>query len=157
MKMVEDVLERIDRTGWGDGPWTTEPDRVDFEHAGNPCLLLRNMYEGNWCGYVAVSTGHPVFEVGYADVPDGVDCVHGGLTYADHCNGPICHVPREGQPDDVWWLGFDCGHGGNYMPGLDGRVSPLSRQWAIFSTHYWTVDEVKEETMRLAKALAALT
>ena len=42
---------------WGQGPWDDEPDRVDFEHAGFPCLLLRNPRLGQWCGYVAVPPG----------------------------------------------------------------------------------------------------
>lgn len=28
----------------------------------------------------------------------------------------ICHVPRAGQPDNVWWLGFDCAHSGDLSP-----------------------------------------
>ncbi len=32
----------IDRSGWGRGPWDAEPDRVEFEHTGLPCLLRRN-------------------------------------------------------------------------------------------------------------------
>jgi hypothetical protein len=46
--------------------------------------------------------------------------VHGGLTYSDSCNlgAEICHVPAPGQPDDVWWLGWDCGHFMDVSPYL---------------------------------------
>jgi hypothetical protein len=27
-------------------------------------------------------------------------------------------VPEPGEPDDVWWLGFDCGHYTDISPGL---------------------------------------
>lgn len=39
----------------------------------------------------------------------GLPClaVHGGLTYSDRCHDDICHVPAPGEPDDVWWFGFD--------------------------------------------------
>jgi hypothetical protein len=41
--------------------------------------------------------------------------VHGGLGYAeDHVPDPNRIVP----PDGRWWFGFDCGHAGDYMPGL---------------------------------------
>jgi hypothetical protein len=103
----------IDRSGWGAGSWDEEPDRVDFEHAGFPCLILRTRM-GFLCGYVAVPEGHPDFEKTYDDI--GVD-VHGGLTYAAHCSGHICHVPAPGAPDNVWWLGFDCAHCWDIAPG----------------------------------------
>lgn len=102
------------KSEWGDGPWQFEPDRLEFVHAGLPCMLIRNRL-GNWCGYVAVCEGHPAFKQDYNNVP--VD-VHGGLTYSAPCQGHICHVPKPGEPDDVWWLGFDCGHAWDYIPAF---------------------------------------
>ncbi len=37
---LENLNFTVDKTGWGDGPWNDEPDRVDFHHAGFACLLL---------------------------------------------------------------------------------------------------------------------
>jgi hypothetical protein len=111
----------FDKSTWGDGPWQYEPDRVEFEHAGLPCLALRNPH-GAWCGYVAVPPGHPLHGKDY-DVPDV--SVHGGLTYANRCSGHICHVPKPGDPDDVWWFGFDCGHFQDLMPGMAARLRRL--------------------------------
>lgn len=45
--------------------------------------------------------------------------VHGGLTYAAGCSGHICHVPAEGEPDNVWWFGFDCAHSGDLCPQME--------------------------------------
>src|SRR5262252_4875039 len=104
----------IPKAEWGDGPWQTEVDREDFEHAGFPCLALRNHY-GCWCGYVGVPAGHPAYQQAYTDV--NVE-VHGGLTYAGECSPPICHIPKPDQSDDVWWLGFDCGHCFDLLPGF---------------------------------------
>lgn len=96
------------KAGWGDGPWQSEPDRVEFEHAGLTCLLLRNG-AGVWCGYVGLPPGHRYYKAERRDVPVSV---HGGLTYASECDGDICHKPKPGDPENVWWFGFDCGHGG---------------------------------------------
>lgn len=144
--------EPIDKSTWGDGPWQTEPDRVEWDHAGLPCLALRNHW-GNWCGYAAVPPGHPLHGQDY----DSVDVdVHGSLTYADRCDGPICHVPKPGEPDDVWWFGFDCGHCFDVMPAMDARA--LARHEAPLhfpNASYKTLDYVQAETNRLAEQLAA--
>jgi len=75
-------------------------------------LAVRNS-EGFWCGYVGVPPGHPWHGQGYDDVDAHA---HGGLTYGGLCNGVICHVPREGEPAEVFWLGFDCAHAGDASP-----------------------------------------
>lgn len=153
----------IDRSKWGSGPWDAEPDRVDFEHAGFACLLLRHPRMGHWCGYVGVPSNHAAYGKGYNDVE--VD-VHGGLTYANQCSGRICHVPSPGMPDDVWWLGFDCAHAGDFSPSsnqfhgaypwpieqYDHEASTANPDWRI--DKYRTVDWVRGETERLADQLA---
>lgn len=103
------------REEWGDGPWQNEPDRVEFKHEDFDCLILRTQ-SGHLCGYVALTSEHPDFEKDYDSV--NVEC-HGGLTYANHCSGHICHVPKEGEEDNVWWLGFDHAHSGDYSPQLN--------------------------------------
>jgi hypothetical protein len=138
---VSVVSEPVDRSGWPAGPWDGEPDRVEFEHAGLPCLLNRS-HLGAWCGYAAVSPGHALHGKSY-EAPD-VD-VHGGLTYADACFGPICHVPKPGEPDDVWWFGFDCAHGGDSVP---------SWPRGVFAGTYRDLAYVRRETEQLAEQLA---
>lgn len=39
----------IDKSAWGPGPWQDEPDRVEWEHAGLPCLMVRSRDLGQWC------------------------------------------------------------------------------------------------------------
>lgn len=135
------------KAAWGDGPWLHEPDRVDFEHAGLPCLLLRNR-AGAWCGYAAVPPGHPLHGKDY-ETPD-VE-VHGGLTYASACDRHICHVPKPGEPDDVWWFGFDCSHSGDISPAYD---LPRGERYSSYTDQYRTVDYARAETARLAEQLA---
>jgi hypothetical protein len=104
---------------------------------------------GNWCGYVAVPPGHPSWGVDYNDVHVEV---HGGLTYADLCDGAegegICHVPNEGEPANVWWLGFDCAH---YMD-----VVPSMLQYHAADSHssYKDLAYVRSEVNSLADQLA---
>jgi len=50
--------------------------------------------------------------------PELIINVHGGLTYSDFCSGHICHVPKPGEPDNVFWFGFDCSHGGDVIPSF---------------------------------------
>mgnify|MGYP001589404555 CR=1 FL=1 len=104
---------KVTRTGWPAGPWDAEPDRVEWRHAGLPCLILRN-FDGALCGYAAVPPGHPDHGRDYNDIYADV---HGGLTYAGKCAGAICHVPATGEPDAVHWFGFDCAHYGDFAPG----------------------------------------
>ncbi len=147
---------RFPKKEWGEGPWQEESDRLEWEYKGFPCLMRRNMeITGSWCGYVAVPPGHPAFEKGYDDVE--VD-VHGGLTYANHCQGPICHVPAPGEPDNVWWLGFDCAHGFDLSPRLEAFTQQIMGHKSFLGVHqhYWTAKEVRREVKSLADQLAAL-
>lgn len=101
-------------------PWQTEPDRVELEFEGYPCLVIRNPSVGNLCGYVGIPEGHPLFGEHY-DIPD-VE-VHGGLTYGDegmgeeHDHQPYYKPMRDKNGKRLYWYGFDCAHSGDYCPG----------------------------------------
>lgn len=127
------------------GPWTNEPHRVEFEYQGFPCLIVRSAFGLNLCGYVGVPQGHPWFEVDFVggesgglDVPD----VHGGLTYNSACHGYVCHVPKPGESDNVWWIGFDCAHYKDVKP----RAFPMLN----FAQNYRDVAFVRAECEQLA-------
>lgn len=142
----------IDRSKWPRGPWDEEPeDRVEFEHAGLPCLLRRSPGSGGWCGYAAVPPGHPLHGADYGDLGD-IE-VHGGLTYSDPCAGEICHVPKPGEPDDVWWFGFDCAHAYDRTPGMEAALAAMGGLGpdAVYRTRAYA----EAETRRLAEQLAA--
>lgn len=51
-----------DKSEWGDGPWASEPDKMQWEDeaTGYPCLIVRNRF-GALCGYVGVAPNHPYF------------------------------------------------------------------------------------------------
>ena len=149
----------IDRAGWGRGPWDGEPDRVEFEHAGLPCILRRHVM-GHWCGYAAVPPGHALHGRDYNDFNLEV---HGGLTYANRCEGDVCHEAKPGKPRNVWWFGFDCAHCWDMSPGIEAVLTKHSAHSGGFRTphpldelkHYRTLHYVRRECEQLAEQLAA--
>lgn len=145
--MKDTELTYQDKTEWGDGPWQQEPDKQQWTSAsGLPCLLARGP-GGGLCGYVGVPKGHPWFEKDYGAVKPDPD-VHGGLTYANHCQGMICLEVEEGEDQNIWWLGFDCAHAGDLSPAFQK-----------IGTHdeYRDVAYVRHETENLAKQTVACT
>jgi hypothetical protein len=170
----------MDKSSWADGPWQAEPDKEQWadEATGLPCLLKRNPL-GALCGYVGVSEGHPWHGQGYSpgysgecddtELPpalralDAVE-VHGGLTYADSCqDGPegetICHVAAPGEPEPLWWFGFDCAHAFDYCPGMEARSQAIraSSPALAGADIYRTADYVKAACASLAAQAAAVT
>lgn len=168
--------KNVDKSEWPAGPWHDEPDKRQWQDVatGLPCLIVRNR-GGALCGYAGVSNGHPLHGKGYGQ--DGVfscgeSCsdedgyhygctpearveVHGGLTFSAGCGHGadpaegICHVPAAGQPDDVWWFGFDCAHSGDLCPA-PGR-------FIVFPGEvYRDIAYVTGEVTRLAAQLATL-
>ena len=153
----------VDRTGWAPGPWDGEPDRLEWRYQGVPCLMVRNRL-GGWCGYAAVSPGHPWHGKRYSGTDNDYDSspekhvdVHGGLTYSDFCADHICHVPQPGESDNVYWFGFDCGHFDDVLPGMDAylRQLPSHVEHEPFGS-YKDVAYVRAEVERLAAQLLAV-
>jgi hypothetical protein len=165
----------IDKSAWGDGESQREPDKRQWidEATGLDCLAVRHSQSGHWCGYVGIAEGHPFFEVGYDEcrvqceqnrdegycdwdndhTPNRVVRVHGGLTYADFCREGaeetgVCHIPFDGRPARIWWLGFDCAHCDD--------VSPSMRQYLPDTPNsvYRTLDYVQSQCADLAQQLA---
>jgi len=159
--MQNESEHKIDREGWSRGPWDDEPDKLNWTTStGLPGMIVRNRI-GALCGYVAVDRSHPLHAVeyngripsnfegppeeysDYESSPEGRFNVHGGLTYSNACAGHICHVPEPGEPDDVWWFGFDCAHAGDEYPS--------DRQYSCGD--YRDVAYVKAEVENLAVQL----
>lgn len=164
----------IDKSKWLRGEWDTEPDKMQWsdEATGLPCLIVRGPL-GALCGYVGVPKSHPFYGVDYGDCSLGIEgeryCshspqhfaeVHGGLTFADRCHPHedgegrgICHVAPEGE-DDVWWLGFDCAHGDDLMPGRNLDDHGVYRGYG--GSVYRDLDYVRRECRNLARQMAAV-
>src|SRR4030095_7424955 len=146
----------IDKSKWGDGPWLDEPDKVQWqdEDTGLPCLAVRQPESGHWCGYVGLSEGHRYFGADY-DTPDVH--VHGGLTFFDYCSDDhdhgICHIPELGEPDRIYWFGFDCHHFQDRAPGFDARMREIFPERICDWEEYRTLAYVRAQCESLAAQL----
>lgn len=146
---------KVDRTGWPSGPWDSEPDEFRGKAHGLDFLCLR-MPWGNWCGYVGVDSSHPAYERSEWENTYTIDQVlsgeaarlapvqkklndlncHGGVTYTQACD-----VRGEG----LWWIGFDCGHSGDFQPACPKHGV------------YRDLEYVKSECVKLAEQLWRMT
>lgn len=124
-----------------------EPDKAQWidEKSGLDCLIVRN-HIGGLCGYVGVPPTHKYYELSY----DEVDAdVHGGLTFSNFCDPSekedtnICHTGDIANPK-VWWLGFDCVHGGDDYP---------TEHFNFPDNVYRNFEYVKTEVEKLAEQL----
>lgn len=83
---------------------------------------------------------------------DSVLDVHGGITFTAFCDEAhgegrgICHIPAPGEPDRVWWFGFDCAHYNDLSPSRD----------CFGGGEYRNVAYVASECASLAKQLKAM-
>ena len=161
----------VDKSEWGPGPWQDEPDKMQWADpaTGLPCLIVRGPV-GALCGYVGVAPDHPAHGKNYDHWSYGADGepsalepieeainglqAHGGLTFAGACghgDDPargICHIPGDGEPDTVWWFGFDCAHCGDLSPDMGRR----RRDEGV----YRDLAYVRDQVAALAAQLAAL-
>jgi hypothetical protein len=131
----------IDKATWGDGPWQTEPDELDWTDAvtGLRCQIKRNPHMGMLCGYVGVPSGHLLFGRHYDEVDAHVE-VHGGITFAE-------------ARDGLWQFGFDCGHAWDIAPGMQALLSPHMRWLQMggeIPIEYRTFDYVHDQCTALA-------
>jgi hypothetical protein len=152
---------KIDKSEWARGPWTDEPDAMQWSDpaTGLPCLIVRAAL-GNLCGYVGVTPGHPAYGVGWAKLNY---TAHGGINFAESCSGEpgtgVCHLPSKGEPDKVWWIGFDCAHGFDVLPFgatlAEGIVRRTGRGGRGYDHTYKDIEYVKRQCARLAQQLDA--
>lgn len=155
-----------------------EPNSWAGEFHGFPCFILRNDIMQILCGYAGVPKGHPLYGVeaskpslaffrdhregapsetdpledaGYRSTPAGYFNVHGGVTYSrDHLPSVTTTLYKVNYPSEHWWFGFDCGHGGDYIPHKDFMaINDVFGGDAV----YRTLEYVKEELEALAKQL----
>jgi len=149
----------VDKSEWPRGEWDSEPDKAQFvdENTGLPCLIVRGP-SGALCGYVGVAEGHPLFNRDCFDATADQIEVHGGLTFSDFCahsadeSRHICHVPAPGEPDRVWWFGFDCAHSGDLCPAFGNRPGFERSPWE----NYCGIGYLRNQCAKLAEQLVAL-
>lgn len=147
-------------------PWLDEPDRLEFEAHGFKCLIKRNNLRpqrnpkdwlGHLCGYVAIPSTHPYYEKKEGWNEDngiGNLDVHGGVTFT----GVL-----EREKDGIWYIGFDCAHGGDLIPGIYEMRQPgecLHRPNENYDLSrfevYRDIEFVKQQCIELAEQLRAV-
>lgn len=162
----------VDRTGWGPGEWDEEDDRYEWRTGTGLMGLIVRGPAGALCGYVGVTPDHPAhgrswrsadcYERGadgaldYARPkpnPTNDLRVHGGITYAEACAGRVCHVPAPGEPEHLWWLGFDCSHAWDLAPTA---AAFWARRGHPSEGVYRGLTYVRNQVESLAEQLAAL-
>jgi len=130
MKTIE--YRSIDKSLWPRGEWNDEIDKKQWQdkETGLPCLVKRRQRAGHFCGYVGVDRTHPFYEKQYTDIVyepfdgSGIN-IQKELSYSAKCElgekaeNLICHEVKEGEPDDIWWFGFDCAKPDDLSPGPD--------------------------------------
>lgn len=162
--MNERIYKTVDKTGWGDGPWQTEPDRIEWtdDNTGYPCVINRHERHGQLNGYVGLPFDHPCWGHDH----DSIDVdVHGGLTYASQTPPPRDWTRADGgvEPDGNWWVGFDCGHYMDAHPGLDALLRSIGHEPTdlgidipeAFLPSYKPIEYVRQEVATLADQLAS--
>ena len=142
-------MGKIDKSNWPEGPWIEEVDELEWVDflTGYKCLVIRHPEVGSLCGYVRVPEGHPLHGKNGDELMD-IE-VHGGVTYSG----------SRGK-DGEWWLGFDCAHYMDYLPGVvaalmsanaTDEITEVKRQEVYRNMAYcW------EECMKLAVQLKRL-
>lgn len=148
---VASMYGGIRRALWPVGPWTHEHDRIEWRAHGFVCLISRASPSGHLCGYVGVEPGHPWHGLdfaSYVETPLERPSVHGGITYSEHCQDHVCHVPAPGEPEHLFWQGFDAMHAWD--------VSPSRADEAPCDGSYKTITFMIRETERLAEQARAV-
>lgn len=99
------------------GEWLSEPDKITwyFPKYHLMGMISRHKRLGHLCGYIGVPSNHPLYGKHYDNAPG---LVHGGWTYGAECADHICHNSLPGEPDQVYWFGFDCAHGDDLSPKI---------------------------------------
>lgn len=159
----------LNKSAWPErGPWDNEPDKAHWidPTTGLDCLMVR--VHSHWCGYVGVTEEHPAFEKDFATFYDVDDLeVHGGLTFSGFCQEPVadqhpemrvCHTPELGRTNRIWWLGFDCAHGGDKRPAAHPEILRINQMYPMPEGYetYRDFAYVQSEVTRLAQQLKSM-
>lgn len=128
------------------GPWSDEPDYLEFNHLGFLCILKRNLSFGNWCGYVRVPNYHQwsiLKEAGIDDPVSNSIRVHGGVTYIGPCFE---------DDSDHKLIGFDCAHGGDLLPLTQKDRWRHHTSWETYKDIKFVTSEVKNLAIQACQA-----
>ena len=94
------------------------------------------------CAYVGIPRDDPSYEEDYDDIGKPYFDCNGGITFSGH--NRHCHFTMFNL--DIWWIGWDYAHAGDYLhyPEHFGIKS---------SGKKWTLEEIEEEVMKVIEQL----
>ncbi len=122
------------RAEWPNGPWSHEPNSKRWASFGGlACLIQRHQTLGHLCGYVALPTDHPLIDKGSDEFYQFE--VHGGVTWNNSFEDEV----------SPYWVGFDCAHSGDLLPGMKSSI--WSHDW------YRDIDYVTAQCELLSKQI----
>ncbi len=126
------------------GPWTDEPNKLNFEYRGFFCSIRRHDTYGHLCGYVLVAKHHPYF-LRDRDAMGGI-IVHGGVNLGEFLRREdrLSLDKSIGEDDEefalwcqkkgmdpsntpFWVIGFSCDHEQDLIPYGDNPRSATYR------------------------------
>ncbi len=129
-------------------PWLDEPTALDGIHNWVPYALRRKGRDDVWLGYVWVPHGHPWHS---KDTSDLLDInVHGGITFSRErlfFKHFLFELNGSSGLKDGWWVGFDCGHPGDFIPSQQEMFSD-----GTYRTMGYAAAEVKRLCTQAANA-----
>lgn len=136
----------LNKVGMVSKEWIDEPNILEFESHGFRCFIIRNPILLNLLGYIEIPANHPWHnkELDYLLFP------HGGITYdsAFHPSGNA--TPQYIAPGKNRWIGFDCAHAQDLIPGL----TMFRTEIPGFPITYKNIEFVKLELSKMAEVLA---
>ena len=117
--------------------------QIDILHKGKYkgylfCIISLGTHP---CAYVCLPKGHKYYQKSYDDIPIGC---HYGLTFASD----DFHFNPVYQPD-VWWIGWDYAHAGDYM----GYDIIFDKSLQLPEDKKWKTHEIFEEVKKVIEQL----
>lgn len=156
----------INRKGWTGGPWSEEPDKVEFQNPG-PCIVIREA-NGTLSGYAAVGRDNPLHgkhlnqtgvfpcfgcmpDKHFGCTPKGAILVYGGLKFAGSTQ-PSVMLGRginavSFDDRDLWWFGFETGINDDFIPSCGLTCSKLM----VYRDMNWMIQKTSNLSADLAK------
>lgn len=142
--------DRTEERGWCDHT----PESMLKTHGG--ITFASGCHHGTREGWEKTVAALPKWEAESRQFPrgDAARRLKINLPFKDNFDGwmerqqavGICHIPAPGEPDNVWWFGFDCAHSGDLAPAYDSLNG--------YDSSYCDLEYVRREVTSLAAQLS---
>ena len=131
-------------------PWDKEPFKREFEYKDFPCIILKHPTQHHLCGYIGIYSTNGLSNMPIDDINEFIN-IHGGFTHYD--SGNNINLPITVNNKLIFWLGFDCAHYNDYVPGLEEFQQFYSYQMSIMNKENVTYKDGQFVENELKKAI----